>query len=127
MLKFDNTKDMPKGLTKNMISVQEVIDILLSIAEKLPEGRTLDNIPFGIRLSNGRPIIFHSKDHLILTLIGNSYAQFLNLDADISLVSTKGEFYKKFKQITEENAIMKNKLSKINLMSKNPTCICEGE
>lgn len=127
MLKFDKNQDIPMGVTKDMISVQEVIDILQNIAKYLPKGRTLENIPFGIRLSKGKPLVFHDrfKDKLLLILLGKSYAHFLNLvDTDGYLVYTKDEFYQEVKKIKEENAIMKDKLSKIALMSKNATCIC---
>ena len=127
MLKFDKNQDIPRGVTKDMISVQEVIDILQNIAKYLPKGRTLENVPFGIRLSNGNPLVFHDrfKDKLLLVLLGKSYAHFLNLvNTDGYLVYTKDKFFQEVKEIKKENAIMKDKLSKIELMSKNATCDC---
>lgn len=130
MLKFDNIKDIPKGVTTNMISVQEVIDILSAIKCKLPEGRRLNNVPFAVRLSNGRYATFKDefKDKLILLVLGNSYCEVLNLfDTDAFIIETKSDFYKEFKTLKEENEIMKNKLSKIALASQHPLTISEWE
>lgn len=121
MLNFDKNQYIPVGVTKNMISVQEVIDILQSIANRLPEGRTLSNTPFCIRNGDKKTITFNDqfKDKLVLLLLG-SYATFLNLvDADAFIISTKDDLYIELKKLKKENATLKNKLSKINKLVKN--------
>ena len=121
MLNFDKNQYIPVGVTKNMISVQEVIDILQSIANRLPEGRTLSNTPFCIRNGDKKIITFCDKfkDKLVLLLLG-SYATFLNLiDADAFIISTKGDLYTELKELKKENKTLKNKLSTINKLVKN--------
>lgn len=109
------------GFVKNMISVQEVIDILQSIANRLPEGRTLSNTPFCIRNGDKKIITFRDefKDKLVLLLLG-SYAPFLNLvDADAFIISNKGDLYTELKELKKENETLKNKLSMINKLVKD--------
>ena len=47
-------------MTKNMVSVQDVIDILSKLTP--PEGRTLSNIPFGFINTKGRPVILFDEN-----------------------------------------------------------------
>ena len=66
MIKFDTKEQFwSTGISKNMVSVQDVIDILSALTP--PEGRTLSNIPFGFINTKGRPIILldENKNEII--------------------------------------------------------------
>ena len=56
MIKFDTKEQFwVTGIAKNIVSVQDVIDILSALTP--PKGRTLSNIPFGFINTKGKPVI----------------------------------------------------------------------
>ena len=61
MIKFDTKEQFwSTGIAKNIVSVQDVIDILSALTP--PKGRTLSNIPFGFINTKGKPVILFDEN-----------------------------------------------------------------
>lgn len=113
MIKFDTIDEYRKSkCTKDMLSIQDVIDILLNL--KLPEGRSLDNIPFGIATSKGLRG-FTDKEKLFLTKV---FTPVLLLNVKESVIVTQeSELYQKLEYLYEENEKLKSIIKDINKLT----------
>lgn len=121
MIKFDNEeKFLGTGMTKNMVSIQDVIDILSTLTP--PKGRTLSNIPFGLINTKGEPILLfdENKEKILSYGISRAFPVFLNLKRSGAIVVPNTDSLIKEKESLEkENMELKNKLSKISKLCLN--------
>lgn len=120
MIKFDNIEQFwSTGITKNMVSVQDVIDILSALTP--PEGRTLSNIPFGFINTKGRPVILFDEDKKSILSFGITRAFPVLLDfkrKGAVVVPNTDDLIKEKEALEKENMKLKNKLSEISEISK---------
>ena len=116
MIKFDNTEQFwGTGITKNMVSVQDVIDILSALTP--PEGRTLSNIPFGFINTKGRPVILFDENKKSILSFGITRAFPVLLDfkrKGAVVVPNTDDLIKEKEALEKENMKLKNKLSEIS-------------
>ena len=120
MIKFDNIEQFwSTGITKNMVSVQDVIDILSALTP--PEGRTLSNIPFGFINTKGRPVILFDENKKSILSFGITRAFPVLLDfkrKGAVVVPNTDDLIKEKEALEKENMKLKNKLSEISEISK---------
>ena len=120
MIKFDNIEQFwSTGITKNMVSVQDVIDVLSALTP--PEGRTLSNIPFGFINTKGRPVILFDEDKKSILSFGITRAFPVLLDfkrKGAVVVPNTDDLIKEKEALEKENMKLKNKLSEISEISK---------
>lgn len=121
MIKFDNEeKFLGTGMTKNMVSIQDVIDILSALTP--PKGRTLSNIPFGFINTKGEPILLFDENREKILSFGISRAFPVFLDFKRSgaiVVPNTDSLIKEKESLEKENMELKNKLSKIYKLCLN--------
>ena len=121
MIKFDNTEQFwSTGITKNMVSVQDVIDILSALTP--PKGRTLSDIPFGFINTKGRPVILFDKDKESILSFGITKAFPILLDfkrKGAIVVPNTDDLIKEKEALEKENMELKNKLSEISKLCLN--------
>ena len=121
MIKFDTKEQFwSTGITKNMVSVQDVIDTISALVP--PEGRTLSNIPFGFINTKGRPIILfdENKKGILSFGITNAFPVFLDFKRKGAIiVSNTDDLIKEREVLEKENIELKNKLSKISKLCLN--------
>ena len=107
------------GFPIDVITIQDVINNLSSI--KLPKGRKLNTIPFGIINKVGKTFILREgldkhDNHLryALTLGGLEITPLLDFRKDVGIViSDKDDLYKELEYLRKENTKLKNKLERI--------------
>ena len=121
MIKFNNIEQFwGTGMTKNMVSVQDVIDILSKLTP--PEGRTLSNIPFGFINTKGRPVILFDENKESILSFGITRAFPVLLDfkrKGAVIVSNTDDLIKEKEALEKENMKLKNKLSEISKLCLN--------
>ena len=121
MIKFNNIEQFwGTGMTKNMVSVQDVIDILSKLIP--PEGRTLSNIPFGFINTKGRPVILFDENKESILSFGITRAFPVLLDfkrKGAVIVSNTDDLIKEKEALEKENMKLKNKLSEISELCLN--------
>ena len=121
MIKFDNIEQFwSTGITKNMVSVQDVIDILSALTP--PEGRTLSNIPFGFINTKGRPVILFDENKKSILSFGITRAFAVLLDfkrKGAVVVPNTDDLIKEKETLEKENMKLKNKLSEISKLCLN--------
>ena len=121
MIKFDTKEQFwGTGITKNMVSVQDVIDTLSALIP--PEGRTLSNIPFGFINTKGKPIILldENKESILSFGITRAFPVFLDFKRKGAIVVLNTDNLIKEKEALEkENSELKSKLSKISELCLN--------
>lgn len=121
MIKFDNTEQFwGTGMTKNMVSVQDVIDILSALTP--PEGRTLSNIPFGFINTKGRPVILfdENKKSVLSFGITKAFPVFLDFKRKGAIVvPNTDDLIKEKEALEKEITEFKNKLSEISKLCLN--------
>lgn len=119
MIKFDTKEQFwSTGMSKNIVSVQDVIDILSALTP--PEGRTLSNIPFGFINTKGKPIILSGKAEILSFGITRAFPVFLDFKRKGAIiVPNTDNLIKEIESLEKENAELKNKLSKISKLCLN--------
>ena len=121
MIKFDNIEQFwSTGITKNMVSVQDVIDILSALTP--PKGRTLSNIPFGFINTKGRPVILFDENKESILSFGITRAFPVLLDfkrKGAVVVPNTDDLIKEKEALEKENMKLKNKLSEISKLCLN--------
>ena len=121
MIKFDNTEQFwATGMTKNIVSVQDVIDILSALTP--PKGRTLSNIPFGFINTKGRPMILFDENKESVLSFGITRAFPVLLDfkrKGAVVVPNTDDLIKEKEALEKENMKLKNKLSEISKLCLN--------
>ena len=121
MIKFDTKEQFwGTGMSKNMVSVQDVIDILSALTP--PEGRTLSNIPFGFINTKGKPTILldENKKEILSFGITKAFPVFLNFKRKGAIVVPNTDnLIKEIESLEKENKELKNKLSKISKLCLN--------
>lgn len=121
MIKFDTKEQFwGTGMSKNMVSVQDVIDILSALTP--PEGRTLSNIPFGFINTKGKPTILldENKKEILSFGITKAFPVFLNFKRKGAIVVPNTDnLIKEMESLEKENKELKNKLSKISKLCLN--------
>ena len=121
MIKFDNIEQFwATGITKNIVSVQDVIDILSALTP--PKGRTLSNIPFGFINTKGKPVILcdENKESILSFGITKAFPVFLDFKRKGAIVVPNTDNLIKEKEALEkENMELKNKLSEISKLCLN--------
>ena len=121
MIKFNNIEQFyGTGMTKNMVSVQDVIDILSKLTP--PEGRTLSNIPFGFINTKGRPVILfdENKESILSFGITKAFPVFLDFKRKGAvIVSNTDDLIKEKEVLEKEITELKNKLSEISKLCLN--------
>lgn len=121
MIKFGNDEQfLGTGITKNMVSVQDVIDILSALTP--PEGRTLSNIPFGFINTKGKLIVLFDENKEKILSFGISKALPVFLDFKRSgaiIVPNTDSLIKEKESLEKENMELKNKLSEISKLCLN--------
>ena len=121
MSKFDTEEQfLGTGTSKNIVSVQDVIDILSELIP--PEGRTLSNIPFGFINTKGRPTILfaENKKEILSFGITKAFPVFLDFKRKGAVVvNNTDDLIKEKEALEKENMELKNKLSKISELCLN--------
>ena len=121
MIKFDNTEQFwATGIAKNIVSVQDVIDILSALTP--PKGRTLSNIPFGFINTKGRPMILFDENKESVLSFGITRAFPVLLDfkrKGAVVVPNTDDLIKEKEALEKENMELKNKLSEISKLCLN--------
>ena len=121
MIKFNNIEQFwGTGMTKNMVSVQDVIDILSALTP--PKGRTLSNIPFGFINTKGRPVILFDENKESILSFGITRAFPVLLDfkrKGAIVVLNTDDLIKEKEALEKENMKLKNKLSEISKLCLN--------
>ena len=121
MIKFNNIEQFwSTGMTKNMVSVQDVIDILSKLTP--PEGRTLSNIPFGFINTKGRPVILFDENKESILSFGITRAFPVLLDfkrKGAIVVLNTDDLIKEKEALEKEITELKNKLSEISKLCLN--------
>ena len=121
MIKFNNIEQFwGTGMTKNMVSVQDVIDILSKLTP--PEGRTLSNIPFGFINTKGKPVILfdENKESILSFGITKAFPVFLDFKRKGAvIVFNTDDLIKEKEALEKENMKLKNKLSEISKLCLN--------
>ena len=121
MIKCNNIEQFwGTGMTKNMVSVQDVIDILSKLTP--PEGRTLSNIPFGFINTKGRPVILFDENKESILSFGITRAFPVLLDfkrKGAIVVLNTDDLIKEKEALEKENMKLKNKLSEISKLCLN--------
>ena len=121
MLKFDTKEQFwGTGMSKNMVSVQDVIDVLSALTP--PEGRTLSNIPFGFINTKGKPVILfdENKERILSFGITKAFPVFLDFERKGAIiVPCVDSLIEEKKALEKENMKLKNKLSEISKLCLN--------
>ena len=121
MIKFDNTEQFwATGMTKNIVSVQDVIDILSALTP--PKGRTLSNIPFGFINTKGKPVILfdENKESILSFGITKALPVFLDFKRKGAIVvHNTDDLIKEKEALEKEITELKNKLSEISKLCLN--------
>lgn len=108
------------SLVKNVLSVQDVIDMLSSL--KPPAERSLNNIPFGIIGKNGKAQILYgdSKENRLIVALNKALPILLNFKENTGIIiSDKDALYKELDSLRKENSELKDKLSQIKSLIDN--------
>ena len=121
MIKF-NTKEQfwVTGIAKNIVSVQDVIDILSALTP--PKGRTLSNIPFGFINTKGKPVILfdENKESILSFGITKAFPVFLDFKRKGAIVvPNTDDLIKEKEALEKEITELKNKLSEISELCLN--------
>ena len=121
MIKFDTKEQFwVTGIAKNIVSVQDVIDILSALTP--PKGRTLSNIPFGFINTKGKPVILfdENKESILSFGITKAFPVFLDFKRKGAIVVPNTDSLNQEKEALEkENMELKNKLSEISKLCLN--------
>ena len=121
MIKFDNEEQfLGTGMTKNMVSIQDVIDILSALTP--PKGRTLSNIPFGFINTKGKPVILfdENKESILSFGITKAFPVFLDFKRKGAIVvPNTDDLIKEKEALEKEITKLKNKLSEISELCLN--------
>ena len=121
MLKFDTKEQFwGTGMSKNMVSVQDVIDVLSALTP--PKGRTLSNIPFGFINTKGRPVILFDENKKSILSFGITRAFPVLLDfkrKGAIVVPNTDDLIKEKEALEKEITELKNKLSEISKLCLN--------
>ena len=121
MIKFNNIEQFwGTGMTKNMVFVQDVIDILSKLTP--PEGRTLSNIPFGFINTKGKPVILFDENKESILSFGITKAFPVLLDfkrKGAIVVLNTDDLIKEKEALEKEITELKNKLSEISKLCLN--------
>ena len=121
MIKFNNIEQFwGTGMTKHMVSVQDVIDILSALTP--PKGRTLSNIPFGFINTKGKPVILfdENKESILSFGITKAFPIFLDFKRKGAIVVPNTDGLIKEKEALEKEITeLKNKLSEISKLCLN--------
>lgn len=100
------------NITSDLLSIQDVLDGIKNI--KLPEGRTFNDTPFCIALSDGIPriLVGDSMNNVLLMSINSGLNILLNLRDNVYLVtSQEDEICKKMEEYKKENSTLKRKIA----------------
>ena len=121
MIEFDTKEQFwVTGIAKNIVSVQDVIDILSTLTP--PKGRTLSNIPFGFINTKGKPVILFDENKESILSFGITRAFPVLLDfkrKGAVIVSNTDDLIKEKEALEKENMKLKNKLSEISKLCLN--------
>lgn len=121
MIKFDNIEQFwVTGIAKNIVSVQDVIDILSALTP--PKGRTLSNIPFGFINTKGKPVILfdENKKNILSFGITKAFPVFLDFKRKGAIViPNTDDLIKEKEALEKEITELKNKLSEISELCLN--------
>lgn len=121
MIKFDNAEQfLGTGMAKNIVSIQDVIDILSALTP--PKGRTLSNMPFGFINTKGKLIVLfdENKEKILSFGISKAFPVFLDFKRSGAIVVPNTDSLIKEKESLEkENMELKNKLSEISKLCLN--------
>lgn len=121
MIKFDTKEQFwVTGIAKNIVSVQDVIDILSALIP--PKGRTLSNIPFGFINTKGKPVILfdENKESILSFGITKAFPVFLDFKRKGAIVvPNTDDLIKEKEALEKEITELKNKLSEISELCLN--------
>lgn len=121
MIKFDNKEQFwGTGISKNMVSIQDVIDILSALTP--PKGRTLSNIPFGFINTKGKLIVLfdENKEKILSFGISKAFPVFLDFKrCGAIVVPNTDSLIKEKESLEKEITELKNKLSEISKLCLN--------
>lgn len=121
MIKFDTKEQFwGTGIIKNMVSIQDVIDILSALTP--PKGRTLSNIPFGFINTKGKLIVLfdENKEKILSFGVSKAFPVFLDFKRSGAIVVPNTDsLIKENESLEKENMELKNKLSEISKLCLN--------
>lgn len=121
MIKFDNKEQFwSTGITKNIVSVQDVIDTLSALEP--PKGRTLSNIPFGFINTKGKPVILfdENKESVLSFGLTKAFPVFLDFKRKGAvIVPNTDDLIKEKEALEKEITKLKNRLSEISELCLN--------